>query len=234
MGITRMRMGDATGGGSWAPMTGGNTLGTTPPAMAPYDPTAVRPAARVGITPTLDLTSADFATAQANQVRICAEARRAVASGSPIANGLLQLCGQARAANMARGIFVAESGPVDAAYRVLLDQAGAAVLAKSPQLSQLAAESTSPRVFAWAAAVAKGKTGPGYVAWLSGPAIGNDGARLNSDPGFRAAFEGFLRVMRPTQQAAKPDDGGIPTVVLVGGGVAGALAVAWVVWKFVL
>ena len=127
---------------------------------------------------------------------------------------------------------ILQSSPVDASYRVQLTDAGEAIIASDPKLQAARAATTTPRVFAWAVAVAHGQAAPGYVDFLFGPNVGNDGSLLAPDPASRAAFVGALAKLRGGGvQSANQGGEGLSTPVLVGAGVVVIAVIGAIVYK---
>lgn len=109
-----------------------------------------------------------------------------------------------RAANFARGVFVAESQPVDPLYRVQLTEAGDAVIAKNPDLARARAALpvSRQRGFTWSAAVARGGLpSSSFLSYLWGPWIGGGGVRIAVDPEIKAGFEIGMAAAAPAALA---------------------------------
>jgi hypothetical protein len=187
------------------------------------------PAARVGPR----LSAEQLANLQVDASRICTLARTAQNRNSPAAPGLLASCSRLRAANFAKGVFLAEGAPPDPHYRVQLTDAGQAIIATSAQLQAQQAASATPRVFAWAVAVSRGSALPSYVDFLFGPNVGMGNAPISVDPGARAAFLAAMGSLLQKTTLADTEEG-IPRAVLIGGGVVVVGALGLLAWKFLL
>lgn len=163
-----------------------------------------------------------------DQPTLCADAQAALARGNPAAPGLMQKCGDARAANIAAGVFIVDSIPPDAAMRVVLTDTGKRIIDKTPKLATAYAslDSETQRGFSIGVKVANAsqayidyvqKSLASNVNWMKGFALGVAAKRANDGTGGA--------VQAPAGPTASGKILGMPTPVAIGVGV-GVLGIA--------
>lgn len=132
------------------------------------------------------ITNEERAAKMQNQT-ICNQAADAAKRGSPAAAQLAAMCTQARVDNIMAGQYFADNmSPNDGRYRVALTDAGAAVIAKNPQLQTFLASLASKggvfqRGFTMAMGVRAGQVDPKFLAFVR--------PGLSGDPNLIAGFD---------------------------------------------
>ena len=173
------------------------------------------------------MSESELTALRADQSRICAMALEASRRGSPAAPGLNLQCSNVRAANFARGVFVTQSSPVDAHYRVQLTNAGEALVSASPALQAARAKlagASRQRGFTMGVAVSRGSADGGYLSFL----------RAGLDGELQAGLAAALSNVQGPSGSSGEESGGVPRAVVIGGAVVVVGGLAALAWKFLL